>query len=193
MFRSTKLSLLTITLGVCMLAAASRPAAAARPATDADVQAVARALKTVADKGFELQKKGDHAGAVRCFSTILNVLPEANAMRIARANSNAKLGNSVKAAADYTLVILSKKAHSKTKAQAYAGRGLVLYREGLKEKSLADFNSAVVLNPRWAELYLGRAKVNLDLGNTEAARRDYLQYKRLKNGQGGLARHDLRA
>jgi tetratricopeptide (TPR) repeat protein len=69
----------------------------------------------------------------------------------------------------------------------YSLRGSVYWRQGQLEPALADYNQAIALDPRDADGYFGRARVQRDRGDKAAARRDLQTFLELKPNDAGNA------
>lgn len=73
-------------------------------------------------------------------------------------------------------------------AHAYGNRGAEYLKKGDYSKALADFNKAIELEPKLAELRLGRGTAYLEIGNMEKARYDLTLSVRLDTSFKSLAR-----
>jgi tetratricopeptide (TPR) repeat protein len=65
-------------------------------------------------------------------------------------------------------------------ALEYNIRGLAFYRAGRPNKAVADFTSAILLDPVYAEYHCNRGVVYLQVGKNELAIKDFLEAQRLQ-------------
>ncbi|GAB3942751.1 caspase family protein [Spirosoma harenae] len=96
-------------------------------------------------------KEADPAKAEALYSEALQLLPNADAVRIARAIVRGKLGRYPDAIADATAAI----ALVDTAARYYAQRGYLLVQVSEYDRAAADYERAIQLKPKEANFYSG--------------------------------------
>ena len=126
-----------------------------------------------ASRGDAYESLGDMQRAIDDYTASLK-RRRSNHVIQKRAETYLKYGDIRKALADYDDLIQRKPT-----AMAYYGRGKVYFqlaienREDFLKFSLADFDQAIALEPRFASAYIHRAKVHKQFGDRTSASQDY--------------------
>lgn len=87
----------------------------------------------------------------------------------AAANRKAKRGDYSGAIQLFTQLI----SYNRTRAVDYNNRGLMYFRNGQRERALADYNRALQLNPKLDSAYNNRANYYVSVGQVAEALADY--------------------
>jgi Flp pilus assembly protein TadD len=120
---------------------------------------------------LEKHRRGDYAGAIRDFDSMIALNPNCPTMYNNRGNSKMNLKDLAGAFADYSRAI----SLAPEFAEPYNNRGLVQYKQGHYDKALNDYDKAVKLKPDFAAAYANRAIVEITMFRDNASRRDYLK------------------
>lgn len=120
---------------------------------------------------LEKHRRGDYAGSIRDFDSMIALNPNCPTMYNNRGNSKMNLKDLAGAFADYSRAISLMPDF----AEPYNNRGLVQYKQGRNDKALADYDKALKLKPDFAAAYANRAIVEMKMFRDNDSRRDYLK------------------
>lgn len=120
---------------------------------------------------LEKHRRGDYAGSIRDFDSMIALNPNCPTMYNNRGNSKMNLKDLAGAFADYSRAI----SLAPEFAQPYNNRGLVQYKQGHNDKALADYDKAVKLKADFAAAYANRAIAEMTMFRDKDSRRDYLK------------------
>lgn len=120
---------------------------------------------------LEKHRRGDYAGAIRDFDSMIALNPNCPTIYNNRGNSKMNLKDLAGAVADYSHAI----SLAPEFAEAYNNRGLAQYKQGHSDRALADYGRAVKLRPDFAPAYANRAIAEMKMFRDNDSRRDYLK------------------
>lgn len=120
---------------------------------------------------LEKHRRGDYAGSIRDFDSMIALNPNCPTMYNNRGNSKMNLKDLAGAFADYSRAI----SLAPEFAEPYNNRGLVQYKQDHYDKALADYDKAVKLKANFAAAYANRAIVEMKMFRDNDSRRDYLK------------------
>jgi Flp pilus assembly protein TadD len=124
-------------------------------------------------RAYSLQALGENDRAERDYTALLELDPNNPHAYNNRGNIYYNRGEFNKARADYDRAIALDNPNKDT---AYANRGHLLYHTGDLVGAIKDFTHALELNPDDREIYFSRGYAYDDLGETEKATQDYLDW-----------------
>jgi tetratricopeptide (TPR) repeat protein len=104
------------------------------------------------DRATVLFETGDYAGAVRDYTTALDIMPDSFSLRANRAVAYFEMGDFSKAVEDLNEVVRMRPED----AQSFVDRGWAKYHAHLFQEAVADYQQALQLDPNSQQ-----AKVNL--------------------------------
>lgn len=119
----------------------------------------------------EKHRKGDYAGAISDFDSMIALNPNCPTMYNNRGNSKLNLKDLAGAFADYSRAI----SLAPEFAEPYNNRGVVQYQQGHYDEALADYDKALKLKPDFAAAYASRAIVEMTMFRDKDSRSDYLK------------------
>src|SRR3954467_4937837 len=112
--------------------------------------------------------QGDFASASEDFSRAIEISSRLDSpKRSEGAPAKARIGFTAAEPTDNIRVI------DPFTAKAYAGRGIVKFRQGFLDDAMADFNAALRINPRLAVAYVNRGVIYRIRGELDAASADF--------------------
>jgi tetratricopeptide (TPR) repeat protein len=123
--------------------------------------------------GLQKDSAGDINGAIDDYTRAIELDPKNTLAYVRRGMAYDTLGELEKEIADYTAVLALKIVESGPEAAVRAMRGDVYLRLGKSKEAVADFDRALVLDPKLFQAYQGRAIVRLVSGEFAKAGIDY--------------------
>jgi len=127
------------------------------------------------DRGHELEKNQDFAGAVECYSMVVAVAPRSPEAHYRLAEALLNSGRSQAALLSYTLVITIDPRH----VGALEGRARLCSRLEFHGQALRDLGKLIELRPSNAEYHYLRGRTFLKLKSVKAAYFDFLRANEL--------------
>jgi tetratricopeptide (TPR) repeat protein len=129
-----------------------------------------RAYDKYWDIAMKLHKQKRYTEAEMVFSVAISKHPNVAKFHLMRAKFRQHyMGNCRDAISSYNIVI---KIAPKSYPEAYWWRGVCLYKFGLYEQAIRDYNNALLIKQKWGKLHLLRAKAYAKLGMIVKARND---------------------
>lgn len=119
-------------------------------------------------RGLQAVEKGDHAGAIRHFTSALSAASDTNKLYHHRADAFARNGQHREAIIDYDVAVRLEPAYPDT----YLDRGNSSYALGDLDDAIKDFSEAIRLKPEWAEAYANRAVAHAERGDVDDSAQD---------------------
>ena len=127
------------------------------------------------DRGHELDKSQDFAGAVECYTMVVAVAPRSPEAHFHLAEALLNSGRSQAALLSYTLAITVDPRH----VGALEGRARLCSRFEYHGQALRDLSKLIELRPSNAEYHYLRGRTFLKLKSVRAAYFDFLQANEL--------------
>ena len=134
------------------------------------------AAKPYFDRGLQQYESGDYEGAIRSFTQVLNLDPDAYLAYYNRGLARNKLGSYDGAIADYTSAMLINSQY----VNAVYGRALAKFNKGDYDGAIADSNDALHLDPKYADAYYNRGNAYYHKEDFAKAAADYAETIRLR-------------
>jgi tetratricopeptide (TPR) repeat protein/V8-like Glu-specific endopeptidase len=119
-------------------------------------------------RSLVLRGLGDLKGGLTAISAAIRLEPEDIVLLNEKAILLSKLGDNKGAIVIYDIIIPRGE-----KAWAYSNRGLAKYKLGDKKGAISDYNTAIGINPKYADAYSNRGLAKSALGDKKAAIADY--------------------
>ena len=122
---------------------------------------------------FQKDSAGDVNGAIEDYTRAIELDPKNALAYVRRGMAYDANGEYEKEIADYTAALALKGVEQNAQGAVHTMRGDVHLRLGNPKDALADFDRALVLDPKLFQAYLGRAVVRLVAGDFMKAEADY--------------------
>ncbi len=119
--------------------------------------------------GLSLMRRGDLAGALLLFQSLLANYPHRSDLLLHIASIQEAQGQILQAEANYNSAI----ALNPTEPDAYVQRGQLLWEQRDPFRAQADFDYALRLDPQQPEVLQQRGRLHLEQANYEAALSDF--------------------
>jgi tetratricopeptide (TPR) repeat protein/S1-C subfamily serine protease len=119
-------------------------------------------------RSLSLRGLGDNQGALAAISEAIKLEPEDIILLNEKAILLSKLGDKKGAIIIYDLILVKG-----GKAWTYYNRGIAKNGLGDKKGAISDYDSAIRINPQFAEAYTNRGIAKSDLGDKKGAISDY--------------------
>ena len=134
-------------------------------------------INTLFDRAISNLLKDKIGVSIDLLDEILRIDSDNKLALLARGSIYLKLGNSINAISDFSLLLEIDGNHPK----ALQLRGVAWNLEGSTDKALRDFNRAIDIDPEYGTAYYGRSIVLYKMGQDEKAAKDMKMADRLKN------------